>query len=80
MIRPSTKANKLAAAWLPRVGFFIHGLWSGSPPDTRGRSPVRKIAHAGICAGGYPVLVSLPRHFLDKIALAIHTLLWQKPG
>jgi hypothetical protein len=49
-----TKANRLAAAWLPRFGFFIHGLWSGSPPDTQGRSPVRKSRTPG-SVRGYPV-------------------------
>ncbi|KTG67308.1 hypothetical protein K25_10780, partial [Klebsiella pneumoniae] len=39
-------------------GFFIHGLWSGSPPDTRGRSPVRKSrtpgSVRGVSGNGYP--------------------------
>ncbi|AOR89354.1 hypothetical protein AOG30_10265 [Klebsiella pneumoniae subsp. pneumoniae] len=38
--------------------FFIHGLWSGSPPDTRGRSPVRKSrtpgSVRGVSGNGYP--------------------------
>ncbi|OZJ45737.1 hypothetical protein CEO98_23915, partial [Klebsiella pneumoniae] len=37
---------------------FIHGLWSGSPPDTRGRSPVRKSrtpgSVRGVSGNGYP--------------------------
>ncbi|VCX09838.1 hypothetical protein BANRA_05636 [Klebsiella pneumoniae] len=53
MIRPDERTN-----WQPHgyqgFGFFIHGLWSGSPPDTRGRSPVRKSRTPDLC-GGYPV-------------------------
>ncbi|RLO60042.1 hypothetical protein CPT40_27205, partial [Klebsiella pneumoniae] len=34
------------------------GLWSGSPPDTRGRSPVRKSrtpgSVRGVSGNGYP--------------------------
>ncbi len=39
-------------------GDKIHGLWSGSPPDTRGRSPVRKSrtpgSVRGVSGNGYP--------------------------
>jgi ribonuclease I len=37
-----------------RFGFCIHGLWSGSPPDTQGRSPVRESRTPG-SVRGYPV-------------------------
>ncbi len=56
--------------WQPHgyqgFGFFIHGLWSGSPPDTRGRSPVRKSRTPGSVRGypvtGIPTATSVKRH------------------
>ncbi len=57
MIRPGRKQTNWQPHGYQGFGFFIHGLWSGSPPDTRGRSPVRK-SRTPICAGvsgnGYP--------------------------
>jgi ribonuclease I len=54
MIRPGRKQTNWQPHGYQGFGFFIHGLWSGSPPDTRGRSPVRKSRTPG-SVRGYPV-------------------------
>ncbi len=58
MIRPGRKQTNWQPHGYQGFGFFIHGLWSGSPPDTRGRSPVRKSRTPGSVRGvfgnGYP--------------------------
>lgn len=75
MIRPGRKQTNWQPHGYQGFGFFIHGLWSGSPPDTRGRSPVRKSrtpgSVRGVSGNGYP--------YRDKItekgnALAIVTV------
>ncbi len=44
--------------WQPHgyqgFGFFIHGLWSGSPPDTEAGARCVNRARRDLC-GGYPV-------------------------
>lgn len=58
MIRPGRKQTNWQPHGYQGFGFFIHGLWSGSPPDTRGRSPVRKSrtpgSVRGVSGNGYP--------------------------
>lgn len=58
MIRPERKQTNWQPHGYQGFGFFIHGLWSGSPPDTRGRSPVRKSrtpgSVRGVSGNGYP--------------------------
>ncbi len=54
MIRHGRKQTNWQPHGYQGFGFFIHGLWSGSPPDTRGRSPVRKSRTPG-SVRGYPV-------------------------
>ena len=58
MIRPRRKQTNWQPHGYQGFGFFIHGLWSGSPPDTRGRSPVRKSrtpgSVRGVSGNGYP--------------------------
>ncbi len=51
MIRPGRKQTNWQPHGYQGFGFFIHGLWSGSPPDTRGRSPVRKSRTPGSVRG-----------------------------
>nr|VXZ93197.1 Uncharacterised protein [Klebsiella pneumoniae] len=57
MIRHGRKQTNWQPHGYQGFGFFIHGLWSGSPPDTRGRSPVRKSrtpGSVGVSGNGYP--------------------------
>lgn len=54
MIRHGRKQTNWQPHGYQGFGFFIHGLWSGSPPDTLGRSPVRKSRTPG-SVRGYPV-------------------------
>ena len=62
MLKLKPRKGLFRTNWQPHgyqgFGFFIHGLWSGSPPDTRGRSPVRKSrtpgSVRGVSGNGYP--------------------------
>ncbi len=54
MIRPGRKQTNWQPHGYQGFGFFIHGLWSGSPPDTLGRSPVRKSRTPGSVRGVAP--------------------------
>ena len=58
MIRHGRKQTDWQPYGCRRFGFCIHGLWSGSPPDTQGRSPVRESRTPGSVRGvpgnGYP--------------------------
>ncbi len=64
MIRPD-ESKQTGSRMATKVRFFIHGLWSGSPPDTRGRSPVRKSRTPDLCGvsgNGYPYRDISERH------------------
>ncbi len=77
MIRPGRKQTNWQPHGYQGFGFFIHGLWSGSPPDTRGRSPVRKSRTPG-SVRGYPVTgiptatISFSKQIKEAAAINFH--------
>ncbi len=88
MIRPGRKQTNWQPHGYQGFGFFIHGLWSGSPPDTRGRSPVCKSrtpgSVRGVSGNGYPYRdIILRRPFFSSHLVAVvcnHLLFLQKQG
>ncbi len=54
MIRPGRKQTNWQPHGYQGFGFFIHGLWSGSPPDTEAGARCVNRARRDLC-GGYPV-------------------------
>ena len=71
MIRPGRKQTNWQPHGYQGFGFFIYGLWSGSPPDTRGRSPVRKSrtpgSVRGVSGNGYPYRDIIMRGFSQSV-------------
>ncbi len=57
MIRPGRKQTNWQPHGYQGFGFFIHGLWSGSPPDTQAGARCVNRARRDLCGvsgNGYP--------------------------
>lgn len=80
MIRPGRKQTNWQPHGYQGFGFFIHGLWSGSPPDTLGRSPVRKSrtpgSVRGVSGNWFDRSVSADAAGIIITALAINRRIW----